>query len=78
MTDFPVYRKYTNKRIYFKILSENEFEEIQFIGKKAVTYFIEAKQYPEKLRIMDMIDCKDKLWEPITLAEYSLQKDEQS
>ncbi len=74
MTNFPVYRKYTNKNTYFKILSENEFEEVQFIGKQAHVYRIIAKQYPEKLRVMDMINCNEGIWEPITEATYESQK----
>lgn len=71
MTKFPVYRKYTNNNTYFKILSENEFEELQFIGSQPHLFTITAHQYPERLRIMDMIACKDEIWEPILEEEYN-------
>lgn len=73
MTKFPVYRKYTNNNTYFKILSENEFEELQFIGSLRHLFTITAHQYPERLRIMDMIACKDEIWQPISEDEYNLK-----
>jgi hypothetical protein len=73
MSNFPVYRKYTNNKTYFKILSENEFEELQFIGDKPHVFRIVAQQYPEKLRIMDMLACKDNVWESISEETYNAQ-----
>lgn len=74
MTKFPVYRKYTNNDTYFKILSENEFEELQFIGPQPHLFIITARQYPERLRIMDMIACKDEIWKSISEDEYNLKR----
>lgn len=53
--DFPQYRKLSNDKTYYRIHSTELFEEIMIIGEKAVLYTIEAKQYPEMLRIKDMI-----------------------
>ncbi|CAG5085253.1 hypothetical protein [Parvicella tangerina] len=74
MTNFPVYRKYTNKNTFFKILSENEFEEISQLGNQLVSYHVIAHQYPEQLRIMDMIGCKDDIWCEISKDEYEKTK----
>mgnify|MGYP000542297203 FL=1 len=74
MIMFPVYRKYKNSNTFFKLISENRFEEISFIGTKGIIHDIEAKQYPEYLRIQDMINCKDDVWEEITDSEYKAQK----
>lgn len=57
------------------ILSENEFEEVQFIGSKPLVYLIKAQKFPEKLRIMDMIECKDDIWHPISAENYKQIKE---
>lgn len=58
MTDFPVYRKMTGFNRWFKIESNDVFIEVSMLGKLKKTQRIEAKQYPEKLRIMDMLNCE--------------------
>jgi len=58
-TDFPQYRKLSNNRCFYKILDERHFREIQLIGKRLVSYDVKAQQYPEILRIMDMLAMKD-------------------
>lgn len=55
--EFPVYRKYTNNKNYFKIISTSEFIEISVVGKQVVIKKIEAKIYPDKLFILDLINC---------------------
>ncbi len=71
---YPAFRKYKNSNTYFKIISQNRFEEITFIGDKAFVYVIEAKQYPEFLRIQDMLDNVGDAWEEITEQDYIKQK----
>ncbi|MFN5416883.1 MAG: hypothetical protein ACK5B9_07485, partial [Flavobacteriia bacterium] len=41
------------------INSSTKFEEIQLIGSKQKYFIHEAIQYPEKLKIMDMIQLVD-------------------
>lgn len=53
--DFPQYRKLSNDKVFYCIVSEREFHEIQIIGNKAQLFKIKAIQYPEILKIMDMI-----------------------
>lgn len=72
--NYPIYRKYTNSETYFKIVSEDEFEEVQFIGDKPILHSIKAVQYPEKLRIMDMTNCLDGIWVEITAEIYEAKK----
>lgn len=74
MSTFPLYRKYTNNATYFEILSDNEFEEIQKVGAKFLLHRIKAIQYPEKLRIQDMINCQDGIWAEISKSEYQKTK----
>jgi len=57
MYTFPQYRKSPNGLNWYKIISEKEFVEIQLIGSKKAVYTIVAHQYPEMLRIQDMLKC---------------------
>lgn len=74
--NFPQYRKYKNIETYFKIISEKEFEELSLLGNKFVKHSIEAKQYPEILRIMDMLNCEGGVWEIVEQTLY-LYKEKQ-
>lgn len=74
MIMFPAYRKYSNSNTFFKLISENRFEEISFIGTKGFLHEIEAKQYPEYLRIQDMLNCENETWVEISEPEYMAQK----
>ena len=60
--NFPQYRKYKNIETYFKIISEKEFEELSLLGNKFVKHSVVAKQYPEMLRIQDMLKCEKGAW----------------
>lgn len=62
-TDFPQYRKLSNDKTFYKIQSDRLFEEVQLMGSKVFRYAFEAKQYPEILKIQDML----KLEEPYLL-----------
>jgi hypothetical protein len=73
--DFPQYRKYSNGRSYFRISSEKDFEELQFIGDRVVWYRVLAHQYPEMRTIKEMLDLHEGRWERINAIEYaSIQK----
>lgn len=74
--DFPQYRKYKNIETYFKIISEKEFEELSLLGAKFVKNLIVAKQYPEMLRIREMLSCEAGIWEVIEEKEYKNKKKE--
>ena len=49
----------SNGKVFYKILSHDEFIEIQFIGSKKMQITVKAVQYPEKLRILDMLAISD-------------------
>jgi hypothetical protein len=55
-TKFPQYRRLTNGKHFYKIIDNKKFEEIQLVGTKVKYYVVEATQYPEMLRIMDMLN----------------------
>ncbi len=57
-TDFPQYRKLSNDKTFYKILSDRLFEEVQLMGSKVLHYSVEAKQYPEILKIQDMLQAE--------------------
>ncbi len=57
-TDFPQYRMISNGKAFYEIINNEEFIEVQVIGKKKWIHTVKAVQYPEKLRIMDMLSCE--------------------
>jgi hypothetical protein len=56
---FPQFRKLANEKSFYEIVDDRRFTEKQCIGKQVFTIHVEAKQYPEILRIQDMLDCAD-------------------
>lgn len=63
-TDFPQYRKVSNGKTFYKVLDDRTFLEIQIMGTKHFFYKVEAKQYPEMLKIKDILE----LVEPYEMA----------
>lgn len=57
-TDFPQYRALSNGKAFYRIRSERDFDEIQIMGSRAIWFSMNAKQYPEMLRIQDMLACE--------------------
>lgn len=53
---FPAYRKYKNNKNFFKIINENEFEEICFIGGKILVTKHIAKILPDRNFISDLLN----------------------
>jgi hypothetical protein len=52
---FPQFRKLQNGKSLYKITSPNQFTELQQIGSKWLSYAFEAQQFPDLLRIQDML-----------------------
>lgn len=69
--DFPQYRKLSNCKSYYRLIDEKCFDEIQLIGTKAVLYRIQANQYPEMLRIKDMLNYHFEGLEEATEKEFN-------
>ena len=57
--EFPQYRKLENEKSHYEIRDNRHFIEKQIIGKQVFTIEIKAKQYPEILRIQDMLNCAE-------------------
>ena len=56
LVQYPLYRKLKNNRRFYKITDSKLFEEIQIIGKKVKKISFEAKQYPDILFVLDIIN----------------------
>jgi hypothetical protein len=69
-TKFPQYRKYVGVDTWYKIVSTELFIELKKVGKHVLIEEVVAHQYPEKLRIQDMLDCKDNHWKSVTEEEF--------
>lgn len=54
--DFPQYRKLSNNKVFYRINSTNDFDELMLIGSMVKKHHVLAKQYPEILRIQDMLN----------------------
>jgi hypothetical protein len=52
---FPQFRKLENGRSLYKITAPNQFTELQQIGSKWFSYSFEVQQFPDLLRIQDML-----------------------
>ncbi|XOV68813.1 MAG: hypothetical protein ACFHU9_06445 [Fluviicola sp.] len=59
VTDFPQYRKLSNEKVFYRIRDDRNFDEIQLVGSRAMFFSMEAKQYPEILRIKDLLELSD-------------------
>ncbi len=68
---FPQYRKLPNGKSLYRIDSERLFVELQKIGSSWWLHYVEAKQYPEILRIMDMLQLNEPFIEA-TALEFDL------
>lgn len=55
VTPFPQYRMLSNGKSFYKITDDRNFEEIQIFGSKSIRHKIAAEQYPEMLKIQDML-----------------------
>jgi len=69
--DYPVYRKLSNNKSFYKILSEYAFEEIQMVGPSAIKTKISAQKFPEILRIKEMISLSEPFLKS-SVKEYQL------
>lgn len=64
---FPVYRKINGLERWYKIVSNIEFFECYNVGSKRIIHHVIAIQYPEKLKIMDMLACNEPYVEALDL-----------
>lgn len=67
---FPQYRRLSNGKSYYEILSESEMREITLSGRRWTEYLITAKILPERLLITDLIERKYAHYELISEKEF--------
>ena len=66
----PIYRRSTNGRNFYRILSDTTFTEVQLIGNRSMVHEVDAATYPERLRIADMVAMTDGHFLPCTQGEF--------
>lgn len=67
---FPIYRKYSNNKSYFKVFDYSTFEEIQVLGKNYWIHKFEAKILPDRYFVKDLIEMEGGRWDEITEKQY--------
>lgn len=70
--DFPQYRMLSNGKSFYKITNDRHFEEIKLVGTRVFKQEFTATQYPEILRIQDMLDSMDGIY--LTIDEIDWDK----
>jgi len=70
VTDFPQYRKLSNEKVFYRIRDDRNFDEIQLIGSKANLFSMTAEQYPEILKIQDLLTAETEGVEMSSEAEF--------
>ena len=73
---YPQYRKYSNNKSFFKIISPSLFEEIQVLGTKKTLHKFEAKILPDRNFIHDLTFDYKTNWLSSTLSEFEDLKKE--
>lgn len=68
--DYPLYRKYAHGRTYFKVISEEEFEELRFENGRWVPELYKAAIYPDRTYLHELIHHPEKHWIVIGEMEY--------
>lgn len=68
--EFPIYRKYSNHRSFFRIDSMDSFLEIKLTGSKKEEHQFEAKIHPDRVFIQDMIAKSNGYWEESSEDEF--------
>ena len=68
--EFPVYRKYSNNKSYFKDESAANFRELKITGSLIESFDFEAKILPDRNFIQDMLNLENGYWEPIDKEEW--------
>lgn len=67
---YPQFRKYKNNKVYFKIISANEWEELHLLGSKVTFHSFVAKILPDRNYIADMTFDYKENWDVIEAGEY--------
>jgi hypothetical protein len=72
---YPQYRKYSNGKSFFKIISTDEFEEIQLLGTTKTIHHFKAKILPDRNYVYDLITNENNYWLVCEAKEYESLKE---
>lgn len=72
---FPIFRKYSNNKSFFKVFDADSFEEIQVMGSNYWIYSFVAKILPDRNFIKDMIEMEGGGWIEISERTYNAFKE---
>ncbi|MCW8897155.1 MAG: hypothetical protein OQJ96_02450 [Flavobacteriales bacterium] len=73
--NYPIYRKYKNNKSYFKIISKEEFEEIQVLSNAYTLHHFKAKILPDRNLIEDLSINYEAYCDVISENEYETIKE---
>ena len=73
---FPIYRKLRGGAHLYRIESIDRFTELQRVGSKWLRHLVVATQYPERLRIVEMITSGEGAYDHSTIGEWDLAEAE--
>lgn len=71
---YPQYRKYLHGRTFFKIISAEEWEEIQIMGSKYSIHQFKVNIFPDRNFLNDLTFDYEKNWLAIEEDEYERVK----
>lgn len=72
---YPQYRKYLHGRTFFKIISADEWEEIQVMGNTYSIHQFKVNIFPDRNYLHDLTFNYEKNWLKIEEAEYERMKE---
>lgn len=69
--NFPLFRKYTHGNTYFKISSNDSFEELKIMGNNYSVKHYKATILPDRNYISDLIKNEGNHWEIIEETDFN-------
>lgn len=72
---FPLYRRYLHGNTYYRINSQENFDELLVVGKFFVFKNFQARILPEYQLIIDLIDNMENRWEIIEEQDFNKKLD---
>lgn len=67
---FPCFRRLKGGGHYYRIDAPDRFIEVQLIGSRKAVHVVQAKVYPELLRVQEMINGEGGRFEVISEADW--------
>ena len=72
---FPIFRRYLHGNTYYRINSQENFDELMVVGKFFVYKNFQARILPEYQLIIDLIDNVENRWEIIEAKDFDKKLD---